>query len=41
MEPSVGVHYLFVAVNAAGNKGKIVSDVFPDRALLGPRGLHD
>ena len=36
MEPSVGVHYLLVAGTVVVNEGKIVPDVFPGRALLGP-----
>ena len=41
MEPSVGVHYLFVAGTVVVNEGKIVPDVFPGRALLGRAALHD
>jgi N-acyl-D-aspartate/D-glutamate deacylase len=41
MEPSVGVYYLLVAGTVVVNKGKIVPDVFPGRALLGRAGLHD
>jgi N-acyl-D-aspartate/D-glutamate deacylase len=41
MEPSVGVHYLFVAGTVVVNEGKIVPDVFPGRALLGRTGLHE
>jgi Amidohydrolase family len=36
MEPSVGVHYLLVGGTVVVNEGKIVADVFPGRALLGP-----
>ena len=36
MEPSVGVEYLLVAGTVVVNAGKIVPDVFPGRALLGP-----
>jgi N-acyl-D-aspartate/D-glutamate deacylase len=36
MEPSVGVHYLLVGGTLVVNEGKIVADVFPGRALLGP-----
>jgi N-acyl-D-aspartate/D-glutamate deacylase len=36
MEPSVGVHYLLVGGTVVVNEGKIVPDVFPGRALLGP-----
>lgn len=39
-EPSVGVHYLLVAGTVVINDGKIVSDVFPGRALLGRATLH-
>ena len=35
MEPSVGVRYLVVGGTIVVNEGKIVSDVFPGRALLG------
>jgi N-acyl-D-aspartate/D-glutamate deacylase len=41
MEPSVGVRYLLVAGTVVVNEGKIVPDVFPGRALLGQRALHD
>jgi N-acyl-D-aspartate/D-glutamate deacylase len=36
MEPSVGVHYLLVGGTVIINQGRIVEDVFPGRALLGP-----
>ncbi len=36
MEPSVGVHYLLVAGTVVVDEGKIVPDLFPGRALLGP-----
>jgi N-acyl-D-aspartate/D-glutamate deacylase len=36
MEPSVGVRYLVVAGTLVVDEGKIVPDVFPGRALLGP-----
>ena len=36
MEPSVGVHYLLVGGTLVVDEGKIVPDVFPGRALLGP-----
>ena len=36
MEPSVGAHYLLVAGTVVVDEGKIVPDVFPGRALLGP-----
>jgi N-acyl-D-aspartate/D-glutamate deacylase len=44
MEPSVGVHYLVVGGTIVVDEGKIVPDVFPGRALLGPgkrSALHD
>jgi N-acyl-D-aspartate/D-glutamate deacylase len=36
MLPSVGVHYLVVGGTVVVDDGKIVADVFPGRALLGP-----
>jgi hypothetical protein len=36
MEPSVGVRYLVVGGTLVVDQGKIVPDVFPGRALLGP-----
>ncbi len=36
MEPSTGVHYLVVGGTLVVDEGKIVPDVFPGRALLGP-----
>jgi N-acyl-D-aspartate/D-glutamate deacylase len=36
MEPSVGVRYLIVGGTVAVDEGKIVPDVLPGRALLGP-----
>ena len=36
MEPSVGVRYLVVRGTVVVNEGKIVPNVFPGRALLGP-----
>jgi N-acyl-D-aspartate/D-glutamate deacylase len=36
MEPSVGVHYLLVGGPVLIDDGKMVEDVFPGRALLGP-----
>jgi dihydroorotase-like cyclic amidohydrolase len=39
MEPSVGVRYLLVGGTVVVDEGKIVPDVFPGRALLGP-GKH-
>jgi Amidohydrolase family len=44
MEPSVGVRYLVVAGTVVVDEGKIVPNVFPGRALLGPGKLaasHD
>ncbi len=35
IEPSVGVLYLVVGGTVVVDEGKIVPDVFPDRALLG------
>ena len=39
MEPSTGVRYLVVGGTVVVDQGKIVPDVFPGRALLGP-GKH-
>jgi N-acyl-D-aspartate/D-glutamate deacylase len=39
MLPSVGVHYLLVGGTLVVDEGKLVPDVFPGRALLGP-GAH-
>jgi N-acyl-D-aspartate/D-glutamate deacylase len=39
MEPSVGVQYLIVGGTVLINEGKLVPNVFPGRALLGP-GKH-
>jgi N-acyl-D-aspartate/D-glutamate deacylase len=36
MEPSVGVRYLVVAGTLVVDEGKVVPDVFPGRAILGP-----
>ena len=36
MEPSVGVRYLMVEGTVVVDEGKLVPDVFPGRALLGP-----
>jgi len=36
MEPSVGVRYLVVAGTVLIDEGKLVPDVFPGRAILGP-----
>jgi len=38
MEPSVGVHYLLVGGTLVVDEGRIVPEVFPGRALLGPGG---
>jgi N-acyl-D-aspartate/D-glutamate deacylase len=38
MEPSVGVRYLVVGGTVVVDEGKIVPDVFPGHALLGPGG---
>lgn len=40
MEPSVGVHYLVVGGTVVVDQGKLVPNVFPGRALVGP-GKHD
>ncbi len=37
MEPSVGVRYLVVGGAALVDEGKIVPNIYPGRALLGPR----
>src|SRR6202030_3009078 len=39
-EPSTGVHYLLVGGTLLIDDGKLVPDVFPGRALLGP-GRHN
>ena len=39
MEPSIGVQYLLVGGTVLIDQGKMVPDVFPGRALLGP-GKH-
>ena len=44
MEPSTGVHYLVVAGTVVIDQGKIVPNIFPGKALLGPGNLsaaHD
>jgi len=44
MEPSIGVHYLLVGGTVVVNEGRIVPDVFPGHALVGPikrAELHD
>jgi N-acyl-D-aspartate/D-glutamate deacylase len=40
MEPSVGVHYLVVGGTPLIDDGKLVPDVFPGRAMLGPGKPH-
>jgi N-acyl-D-aspartate/D-glutamate deacylase len=40
MEPSTGVRYLVVGGRLVIDEGKIVPDVFPGRALLGPGKTH-
>jgi N-acyl-D-aspartate/D-glutamate deacylase len=40
MEPSVGVHYLLVGGTPLIDEGKLVPDVFPGRALMGPGKAH-
>jgi N-acyl-D-aspartate/D-glutamate deacylase len=40
MEPSVGVHYLVVGGTPVIDDGKLIPDVFPGRALLGPGRPH-
>jgi N-acyl-D-aspartate/D-glutamate deacylase len=40
MEPSVGVHYLFVGGTVLIDDGKMVPGVYPGRALLGPGKNH-
>jgi N-acyl-D-aspartate/D-glutamate deacylase len=41
MEPSTGVHYLVVGGAVLIDEGKIIPDVFPGRALLGPGKRHE
>jgi N-acyl-D-aspartate/D-glutamate deacylase len=36
MEPSVGVRYLLVGGTPVIDEGKLVQDVFPGQALVGP-----
>ena len=36
MEPSAGVRYLMVGGRVVVEEGKLVPDVFPGRAILGP-----
>jgi N-acyl-D-aspartate/D-glutamate deacylase len=40
MEPSVGVHYELVGGTVLIDEGKLVPDVYPGRALLGPGKPH-
>jgi N-acyl-D-aspartate/D-glutamate deacylase len=40
MEPSVGVRYLVVGGTVLVDEGKIAPDVFPGRAILGPKILR-
>ncbi len=40
MEPSVGVHYLLVAGTLVIDDGKLVPDVFPGQAIVGPGKAH-
>lgn len=40
MEPSVGVHYLVVAGTVLIDDAKMVPDVYPGRAILGPGKTH-
>jgi len=40
MEPSVGVRYLIVGGTLVVDEGKVVPDVFPGRALLGPGKIN-
>jgi N-acyl-D-aspartate/D-glutamate deacylase len=40
MEPSVGVSYLVVGGTVVVDQGKIVPDVFPGRAIMGPGKGH-
>ena len=40
MEPSVGVQYLLVGGTPVIDEGKLVSDVFPGHALMGPGKSH-
>lgn len=39
MEASVGVHYLMVGGTVVVDEGKVVENVFPGRALVGPGGV--
>jgi hypothetical protein len=40
MEPSVGVRYLVVGGTLVVDEGKLVPDVFPGRAILGPEKIE-
>ena len=40
MEPSVGVHYLVVGGTILIDQGKLVPNVFPGRAIVGPSGVQ-
>lgn len=40
MEPSVGVQYLLVGGTILIDNGKMVEDVFPGRAIIGPRRVQ-
>jgi len=40
MEPSVGVHYLVVGGTILIDDGKMLHDLFPGRAVLGPGKMH-
>jgi N-acyl-D-aspartate/D-glutamate deacylase len=40
MEPSVGVHYLLVGGTVLIDNGRMVEDMFPGRAVLGPGKMH-
>jgi hypothetical protein len=41
MEPSIGVRYLLVGGTLVVDEGKLVPDVFPGRAILGPGKAQD
>jgi len=40
MEPSVGVHYLVIGGTILIDQGKLVPNVFPGRAIVGPSGVQ-
>jgi hypothetical protein len=40
MEPSIGVRYLVVGGSVVVEQGKIVSDVFPGKPILGARKIN-